>query len=415
MIAQLNISMEASEYTGLSGGNTVSCCYDYDHDVTAYSLGGKTYIDLVEISTSYVYNVELASDIEVMDMFVHNDLLFFCGRDSRRQIGIVGYLNIPDIPLMLPITTKYFEVSSVFFLNKMVVNNDAGSYHVSALGQDLWPNQPSLFYNNLLVDIPDITAVGYNVFNFNYYEKYYDLLLTERQIVCFGYDTDPAVTSICYRKAERHNITASPLFDSIHFFFRGDDAYSITHSTELDSGRIATAYFYMTGSASSTRIRTIDVVHDIMTYSFEFTIPDKGEPKHLTFLPAKRKLVVMQDYLFGGTYNSNFIIFDPLIVSPTGKIDYMPTNLFQHLAKHNLKYYLASSGSYWFWKDGAMVPTGFPSSNCPIETTINIHDIRTLQHQVILDGLTPSPATGYLTSPAHSITSYMFTPGCSNQ
>ncbi len=70
MSGQLAISLQATESTGEYGSNTITRCYDRDHDITAYSLNGKTYIDFVEISTHDVYNRELAPGIEIYDMFV---------------------------------------------------------------------------------------------------------------------------------------------------------------------------------------------------------------------------------------------------------------------------------------------------------------------------------------------------------
>ena len=307
-------------------------------------------------------------------------------------------------------------MSTVFYnMNKLVVNDELGPFHVSAIGQDLWPNQSSLYYNNLFVDIPDITTTGYDVYYFDYNEHYYDLLLTDKFIVCCGYDTDPSVQSICYRKTERFNISTCPLFDSIHYFAGGDDAYSMTHSTSLDTNRIAMSYFYMSGPTSYTRIRTIDVMYSIMTNSYEFVLPDKGEPKHLAFIPANRNLVVMQDFAYAGTYNSNFIQFNPFINYPPGIIEYKPAKIFQHLTEHYFKYYLASLGSEWFWKEGSAAPTGYPDADCPDENIMEIKETQTLRHHVIYNNITPVSNTGNIVPMPHDDNLYRVSIECTNQ
>ena len=161
MYGQLNISLYATESNGQYGDNTVTRCYDRDHDVTAYSINGQTYIDLVEISTNYVYNRQLAQDIEIYDLFIVRDELFFCGRHSLLRCGIIGRLHIPDLPLPAPVSVDYIYIDSVYILKKLVVNTDAGTYHVSAIGQNISTDPSVVFYNNVLIDYPNITIPIY--------------------------------------------------------------------------------------------------------------------------------------------------------------------------------------------------------------------------------------------------------------
>lgn len=388
---------------------------DRDHDITAYSLNGKTYIDFVEISTWDVYNRELAPGIEIYDMFVVGNELFFCGRNRQMHWGIIGYLHIPDMILNNTIAVNYIKIDSVYILKKLVVNTDAGTYHVSAIGQNISTDPSVVFYNNVLIDYPNITIPTYYAIYANGHEMYYDLLQTDRYIVCLGYDNDPSVNSICYRKAKRGNIWANALLDSLHYFLNGNDVYSIMHSTSMDRDNVATSYFYMAGSTSYTRIRTIDVAHDVMTGTWYYTLPDKGEPKAMTFLHASNTLVVMQDFSYGGTYNSNFIQFRPFGMGSSPIIEYRPDELFQHITEHDSKYYLASGGSRWFWKDGPVVPTDFPNFSCPVESSFSVPDIRPLSHWVVYDVMNKVATTSVPDPDTLGLNPFSFGVDCENQ
>lgn len=417
MSGQLAISLQATESTGEYGSNTITRCYDRDHDITAYSLNGKTYIDFVKISTWDVYNRELAPGNEIYDLFIVGDELFFCGRNSLVHSGIIGHLHIPDMIMNTQIAVNIFRIDSVYILKKLVVNTDAGAYHVSAIGQNISTDPSVVFYNNVLIDYPDFFSptFTYDAIYANGYEMYYDLLQTDRYIVCLGYDNDPSVNSLCYRKAERANIWANALLDSLHFFLNGNDVYSIMHSTAMDRDNVATSYFYMNGAFSYTRIRTIDVAQDVMTGSWCYTLSDKGEPTAMTFLHASKNLVVMQDFSYGGTYNSNFIQFCPFGIGLSPIIDYRPGELFQHITEHDSKYYLASGGSRWFWKDGPVVPTGFLWPSCPEESSFYVPDIRPLSHRVVYDVMN-NVATASVPDPdTPSLNPYSFGVDCENQ
>lgn len=389
LFAQLNVSLHAIDASGQNGSNAISRCYDRNRDLTAYYYNGKTYIDLVEILPQTIYRAEMPANIDVMDMYIIDDNVFFCGRDRQQNKGIIGYLHIPDYYLS-SVAVKYMEVNAAYVLTHIVVQKMSGSYRIAAIGQDKWPYPQQYFYNTLFVDCSDITTnsiIGpiYTVHEFNTYEKIYNLLLTDNYYVCFGYNVDPNINSICYRKAYRTNITLNSLFDSIHYFRRGDEAYSDIRSTAMKKNDIAVTYFYMIGTVSRTRIKTIDIVHDNMFGAWEYILPEKMEPSHVVFLPTNRNLVIMQEFLWNGTYNTNFVQFNPYDFSEPRKVEYKPSQLFQHVTVHDSKYYLASKGRSWFWKDGTLAPTDYPNQNCPKETPINISDTRPLDHLVVPD------------------------------
>lgn len=419
MFAQLNISLHATDTSGSLGDNTITRCYDNNRDLTSYYYNGKTYIDLVEIASWDVRKIEMPSNIDIMDMFILDDNLFFCGRNKQLNKGIIGYLNILDY-YTPQVAVKYMEITGTYVLDQIVVNKHAGSYRIAAIGQNQWPYPQQYFYNTIFVDCSDITVSSllstiYCVYEFNVNEKIYNLLQTDNYYVCFGYDVDPNVNSICYRKANRTNIPWNSLFDSIHYFQRGDESYSAIHSTAMENNDIATTYFYMIGSVSRTRIKAFDIAHDNMFGAWEYILPEKGEPKHVTFLPTNRNLVVMQDFLWNGTYNTNFVQFNPYNYSLNGKVDYKPSQLFQHVTVHDSRYYLASNGSSWFWKDGTLSPTDTPDPDCPKETTISIPDNRPLSHQVIPDIMTFSLHLGGVSTINKNVLSIIYDIDCKNQ
>lgn len=393
--AQLNISLHAKEGVNENGANTVTRCVDDDRDVTAYRLNGRTYIDLVEIVSQDVHRVEVGRDIEITDLFVQVSELFFCGYDNQNDYGVVGYMDIADFYLTSPATANIttVAVSQLDRLNKLVVNKDAGQFHVSAIGENQWHDQSYSYSSHHFFDCPDIMAVPvvYTVDSIAG-ERYDDILLTNHYIVLFGYNGDPSVNSIFYRKTDRINAVPNTMFDDVHYFQYGDDAYSVTTSTAMDGDNIATAYFYMYPMGDPvTRVRVIDVAADYMTMSKEYILPEKMEPRHIAFFRADRMLVVMQNFMHGGTYNTNFVYVDLLPPLGPSFIEYIPGVLFQFMTEHDNRYYHAASGSTWFWKDVLTAPTGIFDPNCPIRSKIDINDIHRLDHLRIIRRTLPVP------------------------
>lgn len=385
--AQLNVSLYTKDGTNENGVNTVTRCVDANRDVTAYRLSGRTYIDLVEITPQNVYRVEVGTDIEINDLFILGSELFFCGYDNQLDWGVVGCMDIADFYLTSPATANITTVvvNQLNRLNKLVVNKDAGLFHVSAIGENQWHDGSYSYSSYHFFDCPDIMSVpvGYTVDSVAN-ERYDDILLTNHYIVLFGYNVDPSINSVFYRKTDRVNAVPNAMFDDVHFFQYGDDAYSVTTSTAMYDDKIATAYFYMYPSGDAvTRVRVIDMAADQMTLSKEYKLPEKTEPRHIAYLRAGMMLVVMQDFTHGGTYNTNFVYVD--LVSPDGTpfIEYKPGVQFEFMTWHDGRYYHAASGSRWFWKDVLTAPTDNPRPDCPKRAKIDRKVIRLLKHKKI--------------------------------
>ena len=79
------------------------------------------------------------------------------------------------------------------------------------------------------------------------------------------------------------------------------------------------------------------------------------------------------------------------------------------------KYYLASGGSRWFWKDGPVVPTDFPNFYCPVESSFSVPDIRPLSHRVVYDVMNKVATTSVPDPDTLGLNPYSFNIECENQ
>lgn len=364
---------------------------DYKTIVRSYGNNGavtffwdyyNAHLKTVEFTFGTTNHAIMPDGFNIKDMVVDGDILYFCGTTADIHhaewtgTGIVGYIDLLAFVLGT-LDINYIQVSPIITLNKLVEYDDGGQHHIVAIGEEplLGGNTRFVFFNcDDIMQYP----VSYDVYELDIDERPWNVVLTDKLVVCFGYHADPSVNSIYFRKTYKYNIY-SPEFDTIHYYTPGNDAYSRTHTIALEKDTIVTAYFYV-DNQPCTRIRTIDAATGVITHAQQFFITDKNEPIDMVYSPTERMGVVMEDFYWGGQTNSNFVYFDPRATTGyTATLEYLPDSLFWSMDLLDGKFYLAADGAEWFYKSMATPPTGSPDPKCPEELDIDIDPIETLK------------------------------------
>ena len=379
------ISIYASDVNYAGSWRTVVRSWGSDYAVSFFvNVNGNPIIEVVEQSSGNTYWADLPSDVYIHDMYVDQQTgkLFFCGATQfvvtggmYSCTGVIGWIELASfIPPSTNLAIEYMYVGFPGYgcncINKLVEYDDGGLSHIMAIGEYRDHSGSYIYSRYYYVDCVDILSgwPSVEVTPFSDHERYDDVLHTDNYIVFVGYDVDPSVNSICYRRTDPYNIH-NPMFDDIHPFYNGNDALSRLHSTAMIGDEFAASYLSINASGDFvTRTRVIDVANDINVNSQEFVLTDKTEPDDLVHIPADNSLVLMQVfYAPSGSHNSNFVFLDPYANAPyITNIEYKKDEYFQSLTMHDGFYYLAGDGASWFLRDKKMSPTGYPHGDCPI-------------------------------------------------
>lgn len=392
------VSLYTGDTTKPDGTQTIVRGWDTTHTISYYIDSDKRPIlDVTEQSSGWIRRAILPNDIFFRDIFIDQatDILYFCGATTMYNEdepytgdGIIGWVDLNSF-YYSNINIKYYYVSVVGdtlnSVNKLVVYNDGGVPHIVAIGerQLLVGNVlQSRYYFLSCLDVSGISpscVVG----SFSNNERYDNVLLTLNYIVFIGYDSSSTVKSVCYRKADPWNFPG-PVFDHKHYFVNGNDPITLTLSTSVYKGLIATTYLAMSNSDLATRVRVIDVDSDNNVSSQEYVVHNVEKPEGIVYMPFEYPLVLMQKFRTptNGVLNTNFVFLDLYPrYSYTATLEYLHKVFFQSLSMHKYKCYLAGDGATWFLKDKTLSPTNTPHSQCPDTDRVHVKTIDNLRHQ----------------------------------
>ena len=378
-------SLHAYDPFNLGGGLTTVRNWDEDHIVSFYVTPSYTpMIEILELSTTTVYYVPLPDTVFIKDMVVdaNNDMLYFCGSTSYHTyeagsyngVGLLGWIDLNSV-MAGYINMEYYRIVNSGYtvdgVNKLVEYDDGGYSHIVAIGEENYHwgsySYSQHYFIDCMMNVPASSALV-DVRPFSQYERYRDVLLTDKYVVFMGYDANPATNSICYRKTNPYNVH-DVIFDDIHVFYNGNDAMSVTHSTAMQKDDIATAYFSINGNGDFvTRLRVIDVANDVNTNAQEFIIAEKGEPDDIVYI-SKDSSLVLKQYFYtnsSSSYNSNFVLIEPYtFVSYTTDVEFIIGESFDDLSLRGSNQYLAGAGASWFFKDKTVPASMLNNPRCP--------------------------------------------------
>lgn len=381
-------SLHAYDPSHLNGGWTTVRNWDDDRIVTFYvNPGYVPMIEILELPTNTVHWAPLPSMVFIKDMVVdaRNGMLYFCGSTSYNTynwgsnysgVGLLGWIDLNSV-LAGYVNMEYYEILNsgytVDAVNRLVEYDDGGLSHIVAIGEECYHQGNYTYSKHYFIDcMMNVAAssAAVDVEPFSQYERYRDVLLTDKFVVFVGYDTNPSTSSICYRKTDPYNVHDA-IFDDIHVFYNGNDALSLTHSTAMlkRDNEIATTYFSINSNGDFvTRIRVIDVANDANIYSQEYIIADKGEPNDIVYIQKDSSLVLMQDFYTNSTssYNTNFVFIEPYATSSYNTVvEFRQGVFFGDLSARRSDQYLAGAGASWFFKSKPVPAWTFTPTVCP--------------------------------------------------
>ena len=405
--AQISLHFDDGAVPGWTG--TIVRSWGTDYFVSYYWISNKSYLDVVDKNTGVIRRVRMPRDINLQDMCIDiwDNYLFFCGTTANPNqsfsagTGLIGYLKLTDViaPLPTTVSINWQTVPETSVVTKLAEYKKSGQKQVVAIGAYHWASGMYTHANYFFVECPTAISnlANINVTPFTQYERYDDIVLTSNYVVCFGYDTDPAVNSICYRKTPRTNLS-DPSFEKINYFYGGDDAASVTHTTSLNDDNILTSYLYIdNNNYYYTNLRTIDIASDLMTFSQTYFQDEKNDLTDIVYIPNDVSVVAMHDFTFSGTVNSNFIFIDPYpVISYTTDLEFKPGESFLSMTMHDTKYYLAGKGASWFLKEKIPAPTNTPVPfvDCPKRNKINITLRKNLDYMSLPYPIAATPSLG---------------------
>lgn len=381
-------SLHADDPANSSGGWTTVRNWDADRIVSFYvNPGYVPMIEILELPTSTVHWAPLPSMVFIKDMVVdaRNGMLYFCGSTSYNTynwgsdysgVGLLGWIDLNSV-LAGYVNMEYYEILNSGYtvdgVNRLVEYDDGGLSHIVAIGEECYHQGNYTYSKHYFIDcMMNVAAssAAVDVEPFSQYERYRDVLLTDKFVVFVGYDANPSTNSICYRKTNPYSVHDA-IFDDIHVFYNGNDARSLTHSTAMlkSDNEIATTYFSINSNGDFvTRVRVLDVAHDANTYSQEFILADKGEPEDIVYIPKDKSLVLMQDFYTNSTssYNSNFVFIEPYATSSYGtEAEFIQGVLFGDMTVRRSDQYLAGVGAAWFFKSKPVPAWTLTNPDCP--------------------------------------------------
>lgn len=389
------ISMYAYDQLFSAGNSTIVRSWGTNRVFAYYETTTRQYIDLLESTSSYIHRVILPEYLYFNDIFVENDIAYFCGASTENitySVGIVGYIDLNEM-LTSNVTFHYITDNNLTSVNKLVEYDDFGAKHVVGIGEERSVTPPYSYIRHYVVDCPDImspTPIPFNRAPFTADERYFDMVLTNSYVVFTGYNILTAMNAICARKCHR-GATFGILLDTLHVYSTGaTEAYSALHSTALEGDKYAISYLNI-DATPVTRIRTFNAASNTLDASQQFYLLDKSEPKEMIYVPYISKIVLLQDFQYlSTTDSSNFVDIDPW---PTGtyaaQLEYMPNARFNSLTTVDGHNFIAGIGTAWLMRDKFYTPTGVPDVDCPVKTEIRVDTVKTTKYYNVLSPIVP--------------------------
>ncbi len=286
------------------------------------------------------------------------------------QVGILGCINMNDIDTNYipgPEDIYILDVPEVSRINRMVAyeNPATGDHQIVAIAElryrDSTINPNYLFSEHKIVscngsDITNSIANG-NPFPYEVFAGdigiLYDIVQTDQFVATIGSYPALGVDNIAIRRCSKINVNANELSTLIYYPSQVElESLSRFHACEMEGDNIAVAYMAPKEDAYCTRIRYINIDTWEMFNSQEYALETKAEPIELTYLPASRSVVLLQEC---GSSNCH-ISFNGLF--PDIYTTYIYNRLFhsslgwESISRLTDGCYVASGGNYCFLKCG---------------------------------------------------------------
>lgn len=410
VFSQIRYTAAVVDESGLFISNNYHCSIRYwqnSQSVAAVNLGSGTVafclVDHSDFDNTYpgtppspnitaqyaVFSDVNCPNLHVNDLYVVDDLAFFCGGISGKSI--YGYFDINDLS-GTSLNIYLYELPSSptctkpISLRKLVAYNLGGSYEVVSYGYEKENEYTS---QSIIVEIHSATAsspfietaeMNYvpPIYNENYF--YDDIVLTSSYVVVLGHDlnaimplsgTGFPIISI----GQRGSVVADICTSGNYYLPVPWEANDRVAGVALPNDQFAMSYVNDHGGGDYyTRLRVIDIATMKNTFSQEFHKPEKEYPVEMIYLSDLEAIEILQPV----TDASNFIQMLPFNSTPYAATMLTPSSdEFKSINAIDGKRFIAARNCTVYLEDGsATIPHNPPS--CPTSTQVEVELIREL-------------------------------------
>ena len=326
---------------------------------------------------------KFSSKIEIKDIRIVGNDVFFCGQLTTTRKGLIGHASITDIEAQNThmeyqyLTIPGFSDESATLWRLAAYDDGTGTIRVVAIGEVDYDSAKApgfLFCASSLYRCHAFFVVEYQytsgilsytdcrfLCEINRYERADDVVVTDNWVaVVTSY---PALNAMVIHRCPKNNVVGS--LDN-YYYYVVPDQEGVSHCCHMKGDTIGIVTLYSTfGTAPyETHMRVVDLATMTMTSAQGFQLLDKAEPAEVVYMPSHATLVMLQGQLFPSTlYHYPYIYWQPY--SPTPYLaqgiyenyDYV----FSSMDRLTPDHIVLAGGHYWVEKD---ITISNPTASC---------------------------------------------------
>lgn len=310
---------------------------DGSRAVVAFTKTGYCNIALFDVTTSTFPTLSTSVKLDIKhyisNIAVSNEEVFFCGRDSGVEQGIIGHTNESDIAAgdysILTISEVDEFVDLVAYQDPILTN----IFHVIAYGYD-HTNQKTYIVEATYDKILSTFSTGYNFYSQNILDIWSLNILTTKDYFVFLYrDFYNYSNEVYIARCSKSN----PLSAINIYRITGPDLYWMQNisGTHMDNNNIALSYYtfrdiYM----HQMDVHFVDVSTMNNYNSQAFPLVEKCPPPQMTYITNDKSLVLML-----------YDVYPENPTPPTNVLSGYPTFVYLDVTQNSLY------SSYWRFTD----------------------------------------------------------------
>lgn len=371
------MSALAEEQTILLGADDETVTRNWkDFSVTTSTVEKYTYISKTnygaECSTvgGNHFPMDISKHIEnikILDFCFVDTLMFFCGyyhHPDSATCGIMGWLDIQNFQALNTTAINYHKYEKTVQLNKLVAYEIPGGIRAIAIGE--YADQP---YADVVIEDDYLTSSStttpYNQwylasFSSTLFEKAYDILLVESNVVLVGKLSTSNFLTIRY--ADKNTGIAG--ISNMYYFTTPYEVNDFVRATPLHNQYLAVAYVHIYPSnIISNRIRVIDINEMDMVSSQEYFPNDKDEIFEMRYDSINDRLLILHPRI-RMPYESSILITNPFDVTPyMAPFVFHGDQIFTSFDKIGGNILVSTGSNRWWYQDNPI--TISDETTCP--------------------------------------------------
>ena len=362
------------------------------------------------------------NDIEIKDMRVVGDDVFFCGIRRSTRRGILGHALVSAIEGgMVNITYREIDLgitgSSTFMWPLAAYPDGSGSFRVVAVGEMYYSYSssvpwwfyisPGFYYEGchtfLVVEYKYsggmFSPLGCKFFSdYDRYERADGVVLTDNWLAIISFF--PQKNELNVHRCNKYNVIGT--LDN-YYSYAVAPGEGVYHCCKMKGDTIAlVGLANVPGTALyETHMRTVDLGSMAMTSAQMFSLLAKAEPEEIVYMPESTMLVLLQHQQFpSSAFHYAYVYLKPYVAPPyTASLIYEGADHpFHSIDRLTYKHIVAAGGAYWMEKD---IQANNPSAGCYTVDGQPIVPLSTVSPMINSYGYCPRPfvSNGDITIP----------------